>query len=308
MQRLLRGLSSLLPPIRVHSWGGLGSQLFAYVTFLRISQAFPSRRVVLVHHTGGVTRRDYALGDLIPLKNLLVRDDFKPGLANPVEPIKHSFKFKCRGNKIRRLVKVNLIKLRIIVNLNSNEEYKYFRVWTLETRGHYSKIAISPGEASLLVKLFLDTNSSAFHKQSPIFLHWRLGDLTDIETKNAVSSQRVLNAIRICQAKIKISDSRIPELVVMSDSFPLAIAQLGQATNSLDLILHSTKSIDLQGEISEAIRADYFIGTNSKLSIWIVIFRKLLNPESKNFMCLEVKTAIECNLSSEFRYLDVDYF
>ena len=63
-------------PIRIHCWGGLGSQLYAWALFERLSIRFPKRKLRLVLHTSGVTRRASDLNDLFSVDELITLDDF----------------------------------------------------------------------------------------------------------------------------------------------------------------------------------------------------------------------------------------
>jgi len=49
---------------KIHCWGGLGSQMYAWALFERLQVKFPNKSFKLVFHTGGVTKR---LPDLEPL-------------------------------------------------------------------------------------------------------------------------------------------------------------------------------------------------------------------------------------------------
>ena len=53
MNQILR----FLPALRVHSWGGFGSQLFTAYVVLKLQKQFTNRRIKVVVHTSGVTRR-----------------------------------------------------------------------------------------------------------------------------------------------------------------------------------------------------------------------------------------------------------
>ena len=65
--------------IYIHCWGGLGSQLFAWALYLDIERKFPKRRINLVLHSSGVTRRlpEYLFSN--KKNNLISIDDFKSG-------------------------------------------------------------------------------------------------------------------------------------------------------------------------------------------------------------------------------------
>ena len=53
MNQILR----FLPALRVNSWGGFGSQLFTAYVVLKLQKQFPNRRIKVLSHTSGVTRR-----------------------------------------------------------------------------------------------------------------------------------------------------------------------------------------------------------------------------------------------------------
>jgi len=76
-------------PIRVHCWGGFGSQIFACVIAKRLASLFPARKIVLIFHSSGVTRRTLEIpkgftGDF----TVLTQDDFRTSNAeeNSIDP------------------------------------------------------------------------------------------------------------------------------------------------------------------------------------------------------------------------------
>ena len=50
--------------LRVHCWGGLGSQLFALAHAYELRRKFPNRKILLLLHTSGETERYSELGFL----------------------------------------------------------------------------------------------------------------------------------------------------------------------------------------------------------------------------------------------------
>ena len=54
---MLTQIRTVLPALRVHSWGGFGSQLFTAYIILKVQNRYPGRRIKVVVHTSGVTRR-----------------------------------------------------------------------------------------------------------------------------------------------------------------------------------------------------------------------------------------------------------
>jgi hypothetical protein len=65
--------------LRVHSWGGLGSQLFVLAFIYDLRKKFPKKKILLVHHTSGVSRRLFELDSILESEILLkVTDGYKP--------------------------------------------------------------------------------------------------------------------------------------------------------------------------------------------------------------------------------------
>ena len=54
---MLSRVFSLLPVLKIHSWGGFGSQLFTAYVILKVQKRYPGRRIKVIVHTSGVTRR-----------------------------------------------------------------------------------------------------------------------------------------------------------------------------------------------------------------------------------------------------------
>ena len=76
-------------PIRVHCWGGLGSQLYALSTAYDLKIKYPKRKIKLVLHTGGVTKRVSEL-DFIPTSDfdLIQINDFQARSNDYINQVK----------------------------------------------------------------------------------------------------------------------------------------------------------------------------------------------------------------------------
>lgn len=92
-------------------------------------------------------------------------------------------------------------------------------------------------------------------------LHYRLGDLLTLSEKSPIEARKVAS----CITKL---DSR--DVVVISDSPEVALRLLGELVSNVNF-----KNLDLP--IWDAIKfltlAQVFIGTPSKISEWVAIFR-----------------------------------
>ena len=76
-------MQRFLPPLRIHSWGGLGSQLFAIALAEELKVIFPKRSFKIVLHTGGVTRRLPEIVGLFPNFDYIYEDDFQSNVNAP---------------------------------------------------------------------------------------------------------------------------------------------------------------------------------------------------------------------------------
>ena len=65
--------------LKIHCWGGLGSQLLALNYYLRVQELYPRKRIILVLHTGGITARNSEIDFLSDKINLLKVDDYRVG-------------------------------------------------------------------------------------------------------------------------------------------------------------------------------------------------------------------------------------
>ena len=51
--------------LKVHSWGGLGSQLFALSLIYDLKKKHPRIKVSLIHHTSGISERKFELESIL---------------------------------------------------------------------------------------------------------------------------------------------------------------------------------------------------------------------------------------------------
>ena len=136
--------------LRVHSWGGLGSQLFVLAFIYDLRKKFPKKKILLVHHTSGVSRRLFELDSILESEILIkVIDDYKPN-----QGINQNENRNVVRHLLIKIVKNVLEKLYIYINIDENPEIDKIKSRTLIIRGHYSKRAISDNYLSYCVKKF----------------------------------------------------------------------------------------------------------------------------------------------------------
>lgn len=135
-------------------------------------------------------------------------------------------------------------------------------------RGHYSKRAISDSYLSYCVEKF--ANHSFHFSTQTLIIHYRLGDLINLPGKSIIDPKYVIEKIR------KIAEvDKLEQILVYSDTVIEAkklLSPIENLSNSIQFSDESTFTV-----MQNSIIAKYFIGTNSKVSIWISKFRKFQN-------------------------------
>lgn len=242
--------------IRIHSWGGFGSQLNALALALHIRNQFKSRDIEIVIHTSGVTKRNLEIDSITPPNiTLEVVDDYKLHVMN--KQVKKS---------LRSLLALLLEALRIVVKPNDNSTLKFVRFWTLSLRGHYAYITFNATVLNSLLHLLQIKSSEA--ENTGNICHYRLGDLLNLD-KDFISP----TSLKKTMAAINEAD-----WTVFSDSQGAAQEMLmNAAPTTLRCLFLSSAPLEI---IRDSVNALNFVGTNSKLSIWISIFRAHLGRKS----------------------------
>jgi hypothetical protein len=251
------------PPLKIHTWGGLGSQLFAVAICTDLRRRFPRRSIQIVLHTGGVTRRVPEVVELFSDFRYIYQEDFG-SLANSTES-----KPKSRNTDIRTHLKNILLRIGFIAHCSDDFSTDKLRPWVLSLRGHYSYRSISPDFLADLKKSILNKEfATPVANESSCCIHYRLGDLLTLSEKKPISSLSVLSEFKTIQKLYDFS-----KLIVFSDSpieakqrFSTAGTQLLEVPNS------STTQV-----IANSVHAKYFIGTSSKISFWIAAIRAVVD-------------------------------
>ena len=247
-------------PIKIHIWGGLGSQLHGVALALDLQNRFPKRNVVLYLHTGGISRRDSELQGLFPEVEKIVVDDFKL----PTKTKAHG-RAKNPRISLSQLVKKSLLLSGLLATSNDADEYISIKPWVYEIRGHYSYRPISRNSADIIIKRITDLANSDERNTRTLAIHLRLGDLLNLESKSFVDIEKLgQELIRILQ------NHRFETARVYSDSPELALSYLEPYLDGLKIQVSERSALDL---LSDSLHFDYFVGTNSKISFWAVFFR-----------------------------------
>jgi hypothetical protein len=257
--------------LRVHSWGGLGSQLFALSLIFDLKKIFPKRGVILIHHTSGVSRRLFEIEKLIDSNiKLKIIDDFKF-----IESTNSNTKIDAilEINKcFKKAVKITLETTKIYSNFDRTKDLKEIKPWTLILRGHYSERKISEEFIKYYFKKLKNDIEST--TTDSLVVHYRLGDLINLPGKSIIPPDNLIEKIRIV---LKSYDFK--QVTVFSDSIDEARNSLSQIDNFISNVEFSNSST--MEVMINSISAKYFIGTNSKVSMWIIKFRNQMGFSSQ---------------------------
>jgi hypothetical protein len=251
--------------LRIHCWGGLGSQLFAANLAFDMQAKFPKKNITIVLHSGGVTERLPELPEVFPNFNYEIIDDFSEKKPTQISSINVS-------RSLRKMLSNALYFFRLVVTLNDDDTLSSFKYWTIAVRGHYSYRAISH---EFLEKFYKNANGREFQalNTDSISLHYRLGDLMSLEEKGPIDNRRVIQVIHLVGDRL--TDAH---LELYSDSPREALLLL--ANSDLDLAISVREQPPLQLIVS-CSNSKYFVGTSSKISFWVALVRsEILKKDS----------------------------
>jgi hypothetical protein len=257
-------LKSLI--LRVHCWGGLGSQLFALAHAYELRKKFPNRKIMLLMHTGGVSERFFEL-DFLGDSDFEIRQvrDFKKSSFNQSAQIRRAQRIQ---NQITLITKKILYKTGFIASANTTKEFYGIRPWVISTRGHYSNRAISPSFFNFLLKHIRVNKNANSEKRFKLVIHYRMGDLLVLQSKSPSGADKLVykvNSVLLHQPD--------PSIVVYSESLIEARKALVSAGLQREFVVSDLPTAQL---IGQSLEADFFIGTNSKISLWITNLRRYL--------------------------------
>jgi hypothetical protein len=276
------------PPIRIHIWGGLGSQLSAWACLLDLQKVYPKRRFIMVFHNGGVTLRT---PELIPyLKNCQTQvvNDFRPASERFFPALKVDFVYLVGG-----IFKLLARTFGFAAASNTDEEFARIRPWVTSLRGHYSSRQYSKASINEIFNILFADYELGFQDDFRDYLavHFRLGDLVELNSKSPLDSQRIAAGIN---AAINACPN-FNKVVICSDSPQLAIERLTPLIRNVSLI---NNSISPSETIYFLANSPVFIGTPSKISEWVSLFREYLYPNSISWLPREMSNQMSKLLHS----------
>lgn len=281
-------MRNLQIPLRVHSWGGLGSQLFGVILYLELKENFPRRKIILCLHEGGVTLRNSEIRGIF--RNVLAEEIKDYSKSHFVSQEKNSGTKGILRNQMRRL----MIKSKVLLTLDDSTNINSVKPWTVSIRGHYSYREIT----RQLIDLFLSNLTTSgldrlnLEREEKIQLgiHYRLGDLIELSTKQPMKIERLAKVI-----KARLDENPLKSLVVFSDSPDRALSQIQDKFPDLMIAI---KGLPTWETIGALLNSKSFVGTFSKVSLWVVILRYLSNEMLPSYMPIESRQNLELLLGN----------
>ena len=247
--------------LKIHCWGGLGSQLLALNYYLRVQELYPRKRIILVLHTGGITARNSEIDFLSNKINLLKVDDYRAGSNDKQSHTTDS-------NSMFNFVKASIKSLANNFGFVITDDKKVLKVkfWTFSVRCTYTSNILRKQDIVHMADILGITSNSA--EQNFTGVHYRMGDLPTLKPSALVPLDSISKVINdLVKAGAVIDKVRIYSDSIVENSN----LQLPKEIDS------EWKSVDTLQTISELSKAQYFIGTSSKVSLWVAIFRWALN-------------------------------
>jgi len=267
--------------ISIHCWGGLGSQLCAWAMAEQVSIKFPNKSVRLVLHTDGVTKRKSEINFLSSRFKLVIKDDYQTksllqGMLQQQKPNLTSFS------------KTLLSRAGVIYFADRLTHLNEIKTWTLSLRSHYSNIPISRKIVKILIKeIAIKVKGGSNLLKEPnnsLGVHFRAGDLLVQKDKFIIEPKIFQKAV---QKLVNLYG--IDSIHFYSDDIPFA-KKIMKNSFAFDVTFFDT---EIWETIIDLCKCKYFIGTNSKITIWIIIFRNTRDIESWNFVPRSMKTILE---------------
>lgn len=269
--------------IRIHCWGGLGSQMYTLALAIDALKRFPFRKICILFHTGGVTSRNLEIGALLNKFDYKIVDDFNKTSDKKIE--------SSSSPSYSKFIKNLLLKLGFLSTANTTLEYTRLKPWVISVRGHYSHRLISYSTLDQMEEFLKPTNqNSAFEPsdKSKIALHYRLGDLLQKKRSSIVQIDRLYKLMD------ELTQVNIFEVIdIFSDS----------SHEELEELLKFLKPINIRYVRTDALNTinllrsyDTFIGTNSKITIWAILFRLKDNNSSVNYCPINILPLLKHNI------------
>ena len=286
MNQILR----FLPALRVHSWGGFGSQLFTAYVVIKIQKQFPNRRIKVVIHTSGVTRRVSEFDfETLGVKVIQVEDFKGTESQNTVQKIPSHYSSNL-SKMLKRLLLQVFSWTRLVQSADTDLSFNLISLWTISLRGHYTRLALDESIVQSLYQAVFPRETQCMTNGRELVVHYRLGDLLNLDEKQPISIERVDRILETISAHLSqpvlLSDSKGADLATF-----LEHSTILKFSTPLNFCPNETLRI--------CIDADNFVGTGAKISLWAAIFRYYIY-QKESFLPRELDWSISLGLKSNW--------
>jgi hypothetical protein len=276
-------------PIKIHCWGGFGSQLYALSLLIDLAERFPKRQSRIIFHTGGVSHRNPEVLELMKGQPYEIFEDFyiQDSVNNGV------------GKKKTLHLSLQIVASRLLIlsgflaRANTDQEFSRLKPWVVSLRGHYS---YRKQRSQTIRIIFGETLDSEFEVLDSVGIQYRLGDLLQLESKSPVE------AIRVATVTKKVNPDKALNCYLFSDSVEVARRMLfQQGVDSYPVILDSLATV------IQLSKYKIFIGTSSKISFWVVLLRMTQNNLKFTYMPSSDSRQLLLNIGDSFAE-GIEYF
>ncbi len=284
MNSVNRLVSWILPKVKIHTWGGFGSQLYGVYLYFELEQRLPFRRLEIVAHTSGVTERFSEIRKYTKINSVEISDFNYNVSLNEGLPNMASSLFK---SKVKRAFRQIALSMGVVSECNVTRDLESIRPWILSTRGHYTNLVLDKFLTEKIYSLIQEKCSIGIQKNQGVGIHYRLGDLVGLKNKFPTKPEVIVGCLE------KIGYQNMKHIFLHSDSLALAV----------DLLRPSVPTgISLEGvpvTAEESIvllsNCSHFIGTTAKISVWVTIFRNLLLEKDGTYMPLSFEKQLKAH-------------
>jgi|LauGreDrversion4_1035100.scaffolds.fasta_scaffold01214_6 hypothetical protein len=267
-----------LPALRVHSWGGFGSQLFTAYLVLKLQSKFPNRRIKVVIHTSGVTRRISEFDFETLGVNIIQVEDYKATeVQNGIHKARIAYSYNL-PEVIRGHLYQILQWLRLVQSANTDLSFNLISIWTLSIRGHYTRLSLDKSFVESLYDALFLKESPFITKYNALVVHYRLGDLLHLDKKQLINADRIEGVLD----KLRFQTNH---LILLSDSNEEELAEF--LKSSMILKFGKLSNYGPNKTLRFCIDAESFVGTGAKISLWAAIFRYFIH-EKESFLPTEL--------------------
>jgi len=253
-------------------------------------EIFPKRTIILNFHEGGVTARSIELPSLwLNGFRYYQRHDFSGGIGTESQEEKRVLR------ELTHIFKRLFVLLGFLSLIETSRDLGRVKPWIKSIRGPYSKISLYSKEVDYLIELMaihdIPTTTSTI-------IHFRLGDLLSIKSKTYIDSRRILKALNHTGPKDVIDILSDSNAETVNSIFP--VSSLKGEVRILNLSAVET--------IQKGCSSSYFIGTNSKISLWIAILRTRLGSGSMTWLPVELEGAFGSVTSNLHNHSGVRFY